>query len=76
MEATRSFDEWQQLASEYDDIHRREKQGPSAQELYDVKLLEAKTTELERLRGEGRVEDLMFVLRSDLYRDFGNMTNR
>jgi hypothetical protein len=76
MEITTSFEEWQALASDLDAIREHTKQSGPAKELYDETLLAAKVAELDSLRSRGRVQDLMFVLRSDLYRDFGNITNR
>ena len=76
MESAQSFEEWQALASEYDLIQSKERRQPKARDLYDVNLLEAKTRELERLRLAGRTQELMFELRADLHRDFGNITNR
>jgi hypothetical protein len=80
MEAATSFTEWQSLASELDAIRDHSKQGGRTRDgkndLYDEKLLAAKVAELEGLRAVGNIEDLMFSIRSDLYRDFGNITNR
>lgn len=80
METAASFTEWQSLASELDAIRDHSKQGGRTRDgkndLYDEKLLAAKVAELEGLRAVGNVEELMFSIRSDLYRDFGNITNR
>jgi hypothetical protein len=80
MESSEAFDEWQALASELDEIREQMKSQSSKSEtknsLFDERLLAAKIAELESLRSRGRVHDLIFSLRSDLYRDFGNVTNR
>jgi Domain of unknown function (DUF3336) len=79
MECAASFQEWQALASDLDAIRDQSRSGGvrnAKNELYDSALLAAKVAELESLRQRGNVEDLMFSIRSDLYRDFGNITNR
>ena len=80
MEDATSFMEWQSLASELDAIRDHSKQGGRTRDgkndLYDEQLLAAKVAELEKLRAVGNIEDLMFAIRSDLYRDFGNISNR
>jgi Domain of unknown function (DUF3336) len=53
----------------------RDRQEPSESQ-YEGKLLSAKTAELKALRAGGRVQDLIFALRADLYRNFGNITNK
>jgi hypothetical protein len=77
MEEASSFEEWQVLASDLDAIREELKRGHAQTEsLYDEKLLSAKVQELTQLRNKGRIEWVMFSLRADLFRNFGNITNR
>lgn len=77
MEIATSYDEWQAYASDLDAI-RDERQGrhKKTEKHFDEKLLSAKVKELSELKASGRVEKLQFALRADLYRDFGNVTNK
>lgn len=77
MDTATSYDEWQAYASDLDAI-RDERQGrhKKAEKHFDENLLSAKVKELSELKASGRVETLQFALRADLYRDFGNVTNK
>lgn len=44
--------------------------------MYDVNLLKDKVKLLRETRKRKDVNDMIFVLRTDLYRDLGNMSNR
>lgn len=80
MDNATSYKEWVSLASELDSIHKQQRAGSQQQDgrqgLYDEKLLNSKVAELQSCRLRGNVESLMFSIRSDLFRDFGNITNR
>lgn len=80
MDAAASYEEWVELASELDSVHGQRRDGQPQQDgrhgLFDEKLLNSKVAELESCRMRGNVESLMFSIRSDLFRDFGNITNR
>ena len=76
MQNAQSFEEWQALAGDLDEIRQQMRPRRADASMYDEALLAAKVAELDALRARGRLEDLMFSLRSDLYRNFGNVTNR
>lgn len=77
MNAARSFDEWEAYASDLDAIRdERKRPHERTEKHFDEKLLSAKVKELSDLKSSGRVEELQFALRADLYRDFGNVTNK
>lgn len=77
MKAAASFAEWEAHASDLDAL-RDERKRPHEQteKHFDERLLSAKVKELVELKASGRVEELQFALRADLYRDFGNITNK
>ena len=77
MDSATSFDEWQAYACDLDAI--KDEQTRSHIQMgafFDENLLAAKVKELCSLKAAGRVEQLQFSLRADLYRDFGNLTNK
>ena len=79
LEDATSFVQWHSLADDLDAIRdEQSRNGSSARQpqLYDESLLRAKVNELQELRETGQVDKLVFALRADLYRDFGNSTNK
>ena len=79
LEVAKSFAQWQSLADDLDAIRDEQSRNSSSArqpQLYDESLLRAKVTELQELRATGQVEKLVSALRADLFRDFGNSTNK
>jgi hypothetical protein len=77
MEEATSYEEWLALADDLDAIRDEQRRHATRpQELYDENLLAAKVNELQRLRDSRQLDQLVFSLRADLFRDFGNITNR
>lgn len=78
MEEATSFAQWQSLADDLDAIRDEQSRNSSRRqpEVYDESLLREKVNELQALRETGQVEKLVFSLRADLFRDFGNCTSR
>lgn len=77
MDKAGSFEEWQAYASDLDAIKDEQKRSNKRMgSFFDENLLAAKVKELSALKASGRVEELQFSLRADLYRDFGNLTNK
>jgi Domain of unknown function (DUF3336) len=78
MEEAKSFAQWQSLADDLDAIRDEETRKCNRRQpaSYDESLLRAKVSELQELRETGQIEKLVFSLRADLFRDFGNSTSR
>jgi hypothetical protein len=78
MEEAKSFAQWQALADDLDAIRDEETRKSNRRQAtsYDESLLRAKVSELQELRESGQIDKLVFSLRADLFRDFGNSTSR
>ena len=76
----KTYTEWMAYGGDLDELQAKEKEllgkpCRSLSSLYAVELLQDAKSQFEKLRESGDVVGLMFALRSELYRDFGNMTN-
>lgn len=78
MEEATTFAQWQALADDLDAIRDEQRRNSTRKqpEVYDESLLRAKVNELNELRETGQIDKLVFSLRADLFRDFGNCTSR
>ena len=81
MATARTYAEWAMLGAELDELQhkQRELMGTPSRPLATycaVDLMRDAQAQFQRIRESGDIVGLMYALRSELYRDFGNMTNR
>lgn len=77
MQTVGSPQEWERLARELDAMPGSNRMpDKEVTKLYDLSLLKETMVENRKVREAGDVAKMMFMLRGDLYRSFGNITNK
>lgn len=74
LDSAESYDEWQAAASNLDKLLGYEswKQTPDT-DIYDFELIKLRTKQLQECRVSGDLEQLLFLVRTTLERNLGNM---
>eukprot|EP00191_Tetraselmis_sp_GSL018_P021195 CAMPEP_0177585320 /NCGR_PEP_ID=MMETSP0419_2-20121207/4418_1 /TAXON_ID=582737 /ORGANISM="Tetraselmis sp., Strain GSL018" /LENGTH=792 /DNA_ID=CAMNT_0019075021 /DNA_START=442 /DNA_END=2820 /DNA_ORIENTATION=+ len=82
MRSASTYKEWSEAATCLDELERSMMSGCKLEEarrqelrLYDAGLLEQHRRQLQQVRADGDVHQMMFALRADLLRNLGNMAN-
>ena len=76
MEAARSYEEWHQAAEALERLDEsRKRMKETFNDMYDADLIRGRVEYLRKIKARGDPYELMFVLRSDLIRNAGNIAD-
>jgi TAG lipase/steryl ester hydrolase/phospholipase A2/LPA acyltransferase len=77
MDEAASYEQWHEAAKEFETIENKGQGGMKStfNSMYDVDLIRGRVEYLKKIQARGDILELMYVLRSDLLRNAGNIAD-